>query len=652
MNAITIGVAALAAGQRGLAVTGQNIANATTPGYRRQGLTLASRQTAGEASGVDVVRIARFEAPPLRAAILRGNSEEAALSARLDVQSQIESALGEAPNDIGGTLGRFFDGLDRLSSRPDDIAARREFLASADQLASRFNSAAADIGQLRGDLRRQIGQGVQDVNEITANIAKLNGSIYQTEVRGESANELRDQRDQLVDDLSKIVDFRVVELPYGVVNLLSKDQALVVSEVSTPIAPTIDADGAFQFQAGDTGRPISFSGGALAGLQEEYNVRIPRTLDRLDTLANSIAKEFDRLQATGLGLKGPRTQAVGTRAVVDPTAPLATQALDLPLQNGRLTLAITDAATGARSNVSVAIDPATQSLNDVAASLDAASGGRVAVGVDSGTNVLRFQAQPGFAFDFAGRVATAPTTNILTGTATPTLDGAYAGTGDESFTFTAVGSGTVGSSSGLQLEVRNGANQLVKTLDVGAGYVPGTPLALGNGLTVALGAGTVTGGSFTADATGAPDTTGLLAGLGVGGLFTGTGAIGLRVRPEIEADPALLATSRNGLPGDAANLQRFAALRNQPIGTGGLAPGAEATDIASEVGTQIRSLDNRRTAQATIVQNLFAQEQAIVGVDVNEEIVKLLDYQRMIESAARYMSVVNEALDEIVRLVQ
>jgi flagellar hook-associated protein 1 len=629
MNAITIGVAALAAGQRGLAVTGQNIANATTPGYRRQGLTLASRQTAGEASGVDVVRIARFEAPPLRAAILRGNSEEAALSARLDVQSQIESALGEAPNDIGGTLGRFFDGLDRLSSRPDDIAARREFLASADQLASRFNSAAADIGQLRGDLRRQIGQGVQDVNEITANIAKLNGSIYQTEVRGESANELRDQRDQLVDDLSKIVDFRVVELPYGVVNLLSKDQALVVSEVSTPIAPTIDADGAFQFQAGDTGRPISFSGGALAGLQEEYNVRIPRTLDRLDTLANSIAKEFDRLQATGLGLKGPRTQAVGTRAVVDPTAPLATQALDLPLQNGRLTLAITDAATGARSNVSVAIDPATQSLNDVAASLDAASGGRVAVGVDSGTNVLRFQAQPGFAFDFAGRVATAPTTNILTGTATPTLDGAYAGTGDESFTFTAVGSGTVGSSSGLQLEVRNGANQLVKTLDVGAGYVPGTPLALGNGLT-----------------------TGLLAGLGVGGLFTGTGAIGLRVRPEIEADPALLATSRNGLPGDAANLQRFAALRNQPIGTGGLAPGAEATDIASEVGTQIRSLDNRRTAQATIVQNLFAQEQAIVGVDVNEEIVKLLDYQRMIESAARYMSVVNEALDEIVRLVQ
>lgn len=651
MNAITIGVAALAAGQRGMAVTGQNIANASTPGYRRQGVFLASRETAGEASGVDVVRITRFEAPPLRAAILRGNSEESALAARLDSQRQVEVALGQPPSDLSSLISGTFDSLDRLATRPNDDAARREFFGKAEQLTARFNAAYKDIGQLHSDVRRSIVAQVDQVNGLTSQIAELNGQIFNTEVEGQSANELRDRRDQLIDDLSKIIDFRVIDLPNGVVNLVAKDTTLVVSEVSTKLAAGFTPDGKFEFRTADDNKTIQFSGGSLKGLQDEYNTYLPRTLDRLDALANSIAEKFDTIQATGLGTNGPRTQVVGSRRVDDPAAILDTQNLGIPIRNGQLTISVTDTATGNRTNSIIAIDPSTQSLDDLASAISTATGGLVTASVDVPQNILRIQSLPGYAFDFAGRVATAPTTNSLSGTATPTLDGALQSTGSDTFTFTAIGSGTVGTTPGLQLEVRNSANVLVTTIDVGEGYVPGTPLSLGNGLTVKLSAGTVTGGNFTADATGSPDTAGVLAGLGVNSLFSGTGAGEIRVRPEFANSPALLATSRNGQPGDTSNLKRFTDLRNQPL-IGGQSARAEATDIASEVGTQIRTLDDRRSSQAAIVQNLFAQEQAMTGVDVNEEVVKLLDFQRMITAAARYISVVNEALDEIVQLVR
>jgi flagellar hook-associated protein 1 len=652
MNAITIGVAALAAGQRGLAVTGQNIANATTPGYRRQGISLGSRQTAGASTGVDVLRITRFDSPPLRAAILRGNSDEAALSARLDSRRQIEAALGQSPDDLGGSIESLFDKLDRLASRPSDTAARREFLAGAGQLASRFNAIANDIVQQRSDAGRRIEQLVENANGLTGRIAELNGRIYESEVRGDSANELRDQRDQLVDDLSRVVDFRVVEQPNGVVNLIGRDTALVVNNIASKLESTQTSQGRIEIRIASTVAPVRIGGGSVGGLLEEYNVRIPATLDRLDTLANSLVEKLDQAQATGLGASGPQSLLVGGRPVNDPAAPLATQGLAIPIQNGELTIGITNAATGTRTNSTIAIDPNAQSLYDVATAITAGGGGLLVASVDVPANVLRIQSQAGFVFDFAGRVPTSPPTNTLTGTSSPTLDGALDGTGSDAFTFNVIGGGTVGTTPGLKLEVRNAANDLVATLDVGEGYDPGSPLGLDNGLSVRFGAGTLTGGSFATPATGSPDTAGVLAGLGVGGLFAGTGAAGIRIRTNIESNPDLLATSRNGQSGDTTNLKRLAGIRHQTVGTGPFTLGRAATDISAEVGTQIRSLDDRQTAQSNIVQNLFAQEQAVTGVDVNEEVVKLLDFQRMIESAARYMSVVNESLDEIINLVR
>ena len=137
--------------------------------------------------------------------------------------------------------------------------------------------------------------------------------------------------------------------------------------------------------------------------------------------------------ATGLGSAGPQATATGTTSVADPTAPLATQNLPFPVQAGQLVVSVTD-PTGGRTNATVAIDPSTNSLNDVAAAITAATGGNVTASVDPTSHVLKFDAAAGYTFDFAGRdtnpagggaVANPDTANVLSGLG---VNGLFTGT--------------------------------------------------------------------------------------------------------------------------------------------------------------------------------------------------------------------------------
>lgn len=556
MYAFTIGTTALAAGTRAMDLVGQNIANASTPGYHRQAVNLVSLDVGGtNGVGVGVGTITRFAAPPLRTAILRGTADQSALTARLDARQQVEAALAPGTGGIDGRLEDFFNQVEQLTTRPDDTALRRTALASADGLAKQFNAAAGDIDRLRADLGQQAGQAVAEVNDLAAQVADLNARIAPIETRGEQANDLRDRRDQLVQQIAERIDVRAVEQPDGTVNLLAPGRPVVVGNFATRFQVGPDAAGNLAVTEAGTTDAVRVSGGRLGGLLQEYNHDIPATRGRLDNLAREVVRRVDQIQATGLGTAGPLTDLRGTRGVADPATPLVAQNLPIAPRAGPLTVSVTDAA-GTRTDSAIAIDPATQSLTDVAAAITAGTGGQVQASVDAATNALRFQAQSGFRFDFAG-----------------------------------------------------------------------------------------SGGSD-------PDTAGILPALGVNGVFTGTDAASLAVRPDLLADPGLLAGSRTGQPGDGTNFERLAALRDQPLFAGSRTLAGEALDIASGVGADVKQLGDQQSAQDGVLQNLNAQEQAVAGVDINEELVHLLDYQRMVQSASRYLSVVNSALDEMMNIVR
>ncbi len=561
MNAFPIGTSALAAGQRGLDLVGQNLANATTPGYHRQALNLVNRVTGDVlGSGVDVASLTRYTTAPVRTAILSGNADQGTFDTRLEIRRQIEATFGAGEGGIGDGLDSFFNQVEKLTSLPDSAAARRPILAAAGNLARQFNSAAGTIDRMRADIAGRVSQEVSTVNDYAKRVADFNLRISIREQGGDQANDLRDQRDQLVNDLSKLIDIKTVDQPFGVVNVIANGAAVVVGEFPNVFQVGPDASGNLAVTQSGSTQPVGFKTGTLGALLREHNVDIPATRTRLDALAGELARNVNQVQATGLGLSGPLTVDTGTTSVTAPTAPLNAAGLPFPVQAGQLTVSVTDTATGNRTNTTVSIDPTTDSLQSLATAFGGIPG--LTASVTAG-NQLQLQAQSGFAFDFAGRDTNPP----------------------------------------------------------GGGAVANT------------------------------DTAGVLSALGVNGLFSGSTAISLAVRPEVASNPNLLAASRTGQPGDGTNLERFAALRDRPV-LAGRTFGAEFADQAASIGTDVKTIGDTQTAQAGVMQALFAQEQSVTGVDANEELVKLLDYQRMVQGASKYLAVVNGALDEIMNIIR
>lgn len=562
MNGFSIGTSAIAVGQRGLEIVGQNIANSATPGYHRQSLNLSNRVTGDTlGSGVDVANITRFTAAPVRTAILSGNSEQAAFDTRFAIRKQIEATLGAGEGGIGDQLSSFFNQVEQLTARPDNAAARRPLIAAAGDLARQFNAAAGDIDRLRADVGAQIPAEINEVNDLAKRIAEFNVKISFREQIGDNANELRDQRDQLINSLSQRVDVKTVDQPFGVVNVIANGAVVVVGEFANKFQVGPDASGGLVVtQVGST-QPVNFKTGTIGAKLREYNTDIPATRARLDDLAGALISRVNAVQATGVGLSGPITSANGTTSVTSATAPLNTAGLPFPVQAGNLTVSVTDTATGNRTNTTIAIDPSTQSLQDIANALNAIPG--LSSSVNATSNTLNLQSQSGFAFDFAGRDTNPP------------------------------------------------------------------------------------GGGAVANA----DTANLLPALGINGLFNGTNAASIAVSPAIVSNPNLLAASRSGQPGDATNLERLAAVRDQAV-IGGRTLAGEFADQASSIGTDVQVLGDRSEVQSILMQTLAGQEQSVTGVDVNEELVQLLSFQRMVEGASKYLSVVNSALDEIMNIIR
>ncbi len=654
MQAYTIGTSALLAGARALDVIGQNVANATTPGYHRQ-TPIASTRALGEnlPGGVGIDRIQRYEVPTLTKAVVQAKSEQSYYSTRLDISRQAESLFAADQGYINERLETFFNQAEQLTVRTDDGPSKRVVVDAASALASRVSGLSGELTRLRDAVRQDAITVVNDINATSAKIADLNRRIAGAEGRGEQALELRDQRSQEVEKLGQMIDIRVTEQDGGVVNIMGGNAPLVVGDLSTKIEVSIATNGDMNIVQQGFTNPLPVKGGKLGGQLAEYNTGIPTYLNRLDTFAQTLISQVNAVQSTGLGTSGPQTFLAGTNSVTSSTIPLATTGLKMPAQNGSLAISVTDTTTGLRTLTEVAINPATMSLQDVANAITSATGSQVNVTVDTPTNTLRFQAASGFKFDFAGQPSSSPTTVAMSGTSVPTVTGVFGGTSNQTYSFNVIGSGTIGTTAGMNLEVRDGSGALLKTLNVGSGYTPGSPLDAGNGITVRLSAGTSNNGTFTSRMIADGDTGNLLSSLGVGGLFTGDSAATIGVRSDVKANPNLLATSRSGLAGDSSNMIRLAGLRDDKV----LANNSQGfqeylSDSSAIVGNAVLDQDSQATAMKNLATNLSSQEQGVVGVDINEEMVNLLQYQRMMQAASRYLSVVNTAMDAIIGMIQ
>jgi len=646
------GLSALRVNQQVLDLLGHNIANINTPGYHRQEPLLAARFVPENpiGFGVELTTIRRLRDGVLEQAIRQNAGELALVSSQLSRLRELETILGSGSGSLRHALDEFFNRLEELAVRPADLTQRRLVLDAANHLANRFHQVADQLDELRDGITAEVQTALQQANALTKQIAELNGRIALALARGSPANDAQDRRDYLIQELAQLVGVQVIEQPLGKVNVLVGGNLVVSGTEAVELRQVIDSENRLLIFAGANAEPLTLPGGRLAGLLQTRNETLADFRQRLDELARVLMREFDAIHARGLGLAGPFTFLAGTRSVSHVDTFLDRADTAWPIRNGTVYVSITDFATGQRTLHAVSVQPGVQTLAQLASAFSSVP--HLQAIADPQTRTLKFLAEPGYAFDFAGRLPTQPTTSI-TGTAQPSVSGTYTGTVNDTYTFKALTSGTIGVTPNLTLEIRNSAGQVLGTVQVGQGYAPGTTIPAVDGLLVQLSAGTLhAGDSFQVPVIAEPDTAGLLSALGLNTLFTGKDAATVAVQPDVLSNPARLAISRTGAPTEAGRLRQMLTLRSQVVFPGsGLTLAGFYDRMLADIGAQVQSAAEVEDHLNAVGQQLQAEQQAISGVDANEELVRLLQHQRAFQLAARYISVVNATLDELLRIV-
>ena len=236
-----------------------------------------------------------------------------------------------------------------------------------------------------------------------------------------------------------------------------------------------------------------------------------------------------------------------------------------------------------------------------------------------------------------------------------TMSGAWTGTTNDAYTFTPTMDGTVGTTAGLSVEVRDASGALVTTLDLGPDYTPGEELELPNGLKVSFGLGELSAthnDAFVAEAWADSDTSDALAALGLNALYTGTSAIDIGVREDLVDDPRLFSVGTTGASGDNRALLDLVDLKDLEIDAlGGATIGDAWGDFVANIGFDIGSAENARGTEQFLMESLVARREEVSGVNVDEELVNMVRFEQAYQAAARYIQAVNSINDELMRII-
>lgn len=220
---LNIAYTGLLASNAALNTTSNNIANVQTEGYSRQQVSqqaasaLRVFQTYGCAgAGVETLAIERVRDEFYDGRYWDNNAKVGEYSQKQYYMTQIENYFDDNGKNAG--FKTVFDqlmvtGMQELLKNPDDATAKSQFVGYAGALTEYFNGVAGNLEKLQKDVNQEIKLKVDEINSLAGEIATLNKQINTIELTGVNANELRDRRTLLIDQLSEIVDVEVRETP-------------------------------------------------------------------------------------------------------------------------------------------------------------------------------------------------------------------------------------------------------------------------------------------------------------------------------------------------------------------------------------------------------------------------------------------------------
>jgi len=324
----SIARSALLTHQTALQTISQNIANAQTPGYSRQEAVLEAntpvRLSYGNVgTGVHVENIIRKRDILLDDGYRTAEGQAGEAELKQSQLSQMEGIFGE-PTDAGmsNALDQFWGAWSDLAANPSSTTSRAVVQQRGAQVAQLFNDYDTQLTQQRTSSLDRLSSSVAQINALSKQVAELNTQIVTSESGGVSANDLRDQRDLVLDQLANVAGTRSINQPDGSVTVIIGNSTLVDGstarplsiqlETPNPMPAVIPSDIPVRIRLGDSPDRLAPLGGELRAITDYVNTEIPGIRGRLDAMASSLVTAVNAAHTAGYTFSG--TTIPGTAA--------------------------------------------------------------------------------------------------------------------------------------------------------------------------------------------------------------------------------------------------------------------------------------------------------------------------------------------------
>src|SRR5208283_5133764 len=308
-GSLSVALSGLSVSQQEMETTSNNVANANSPGYTRE----VSDVTAGDpvemgslsiGTGVVLEKIESLRDPMLQIQINQATQQNSSLNASLTQLQQIQTQFASDTSGIGADISNFFNSLQQLSPDPSDLTLRQGVLTAADTLATDFNSAAQSLQTQRSNVDQNVVQTVSQVNSLTSQIASVDQQISALQGVNQDPGTLVDTQNNLIQQLSALVDVQVIPTDQGITLATSNGTTLVSGSQSFALSAQLGSNGVQHIMAGTADITSSLTGGSLAGLIQVRDQQIPSIGSSLDQLAAGLANGLNAANAEGFDLNG------------------------------------------------------------------------------------------------------------------------------------------------------------------------------------------------------------------------------------------------------------------------------------------------------------------------------------------------------------
>ena len=626
-NVLSTGLSSLRSLQRALDTTSHNIANVSTEGYTRQRVEFQARRPemlggGWVGTGVQTSTVRRVYDQFLAQQTRSSGTNLARLDAFASQAARIDNLLGDSANGLSSSLQSFTDAINEVSATPSSIPARQALIAEGRALAERLKTYDTRMRDMSAEVNGRLSVEAQEITTLAQGIAKLNGDInVAVQQSGQPPNDLLDKRDALINELSGKVAVSVVAEGDASLNVfIGNGQPLVLGNQASQVTTTVDPLDpertllSMRTGAGTVDLSRVISGGTLGGLLDWRSQMLEPARNELGRIGVAIAGQVNAQHLAGMdltGAMGGNFFNIGAATATPATANAGTAAVTVTRTNlGALTpndLVLSRTATGY-----------TLRRQDTGAAVAFTGAGTVADPiVADGLSIV-----VGAGIATGDQHTIRPTRNALKGMSVAVTDASrVAAAAPIRASAVSTNSGTGMVTTGEVLDPTNAA--LLSTVNIdftsattytvnGAGsftYTPGSDIDV-NGWRVQISGAPAAGDRFTV-------------------------------------------TNNAGATGDNRNALALADSLRTPVLNGGTTSAFAAIEkLTTDVAMSTQTAQVNRDAETAIHDADVAAQDAVSGVNLDEEAANLLRYQQAYAAAAQIISVANDMFNTLLNAVR